>query len=66
MGERSIGIRLAVAAAAIAAGGGIGGGFYPDETAWRRPVQPPRKKVNPNAKKQAEAKRARKRTRRTP
>lgn len=58
------GMRLATAAAAIAAGGGLGGGFYPDHTGWRKPPRPARKKVNPKAKKQAEAKRARKRTRR--
>lgn len=67
MSNPVIGARLAMAAAAIAAGGGLGGGFYPDDTGWQRHrVRPARKKVNPNAKKQAEAKRARKRTRRAP
>lgn len=59
---------LAAAGIAASFGYGLGGGFYPDETGWRRPAtpKPPRKKANPNAKKQAEAKRARKRTRRAP
>lgn len=58
------GLPLAAAAALIAAGGGLGGGFYPDDTGWRLPPRPARKKVNPNAAKQAAAKRARKTTRR--
>jgi len=54
---------LAMAAAAIAAGGGLGGGFYPEDTGWRRPQRVTVKKRNPNAAKQAAAKRARKITR---
>jgi hypothetical protein len=52
-----------MAAAAIAAGGGLGGGFYPEDTGWRRPQRVTVKKRNPNAAKQAAAKRARKITR---
>jgi hypothetical protein len=62
--QNTLRLPMAAAAALIAAGGGLGGGFYPDDTGWRRPQRPARKKSNPNAGKQAAAKRARKITRR--